>query len=158
MKKFEYETYTEWVSVPLRGSWFWSSGRSHIVCSSAVMRFRPLTGKLVLINVLAKYLRRLCAWFPSPYGEVGFDHYTFEVGYTRHYGSFRPLTGKLVLIREGNRKKEQQPNMFPSPYGEVGFDQDKKWKKKTHSKVSVPLRGSWFWSANCQTKCNTFEK
>ena len=61
--------------------------------------------------------------FPSPYGEVGFDH-----GHSRYLrcarrACFRPLTGKLVLIVAGVADLVYGCGMvFPSPYGEVGFD------------------------------------
>ena len=39
----------------------------------------------------------VCKAFPSPYGEVGFDHQLLSER-LETFRSFRPLTGKLVLI------------------------------------------------------------
>ena len=59
--------------------------------------FRPLTGKLVLIEISDYVNGFRDGEFPSPYGEVGFN--LNESGmYSLIFGSFRPLTGKLVLI------------------------------------------------------------
>ena len=38
-----------------------------------ILRFRPLTGKLVLITFVSSTSTNFMRTFPSPYGEVGFD-------------------------------------------------------------------------------------
>ena len=60
--------------------------------------FRPLTGKLVLINKNDVWNQVQINLFPSPYGEVGFDQ-----------AEESDVTAFIVVE-------------FPSPYGEVGFD------------------------------------
>ena len=118
------------VSVPLRGSWFWSLYSFQSFAPFRRPRFRPLTGKLVLITTaLARVmhvnmqkvsvpLRGSWFWsysdprrthreqttFPSPYGEVGFDHGIPENCISFVKSCFRPLTGKLVLIQKWLRK------------------------------------------------------
>ena len=135
--------------------------------------FRPLTGKLVLIDIFDVLDERdLPQMFPSPYGEVGFDpfmesyetftpHLQFpspygEVGFdlktsrsdhdsasTEFPSPYGEVGFDHLITQEGKTCKKIQ---FPSPYGEVGFDQSTAARRKAvpNESVSVPLRGSWF--------------
>ena len=112
------------LSVSLRGLWFLSQRRP-LQVSQRLNSFRPLTGIMVLIDVV-NLIQSFVAQkeFPSPYGDYGSYHGKLKIkktlGYNafpspygdygsyrwriKHvslclYQSFRPLTGIMVLIR-----------------------------------------------------------
>ena len=79
--------------------------------------------------------------FPSPYGEVGFDHDIVRE-YNAYTKSFRPLTGKLVLIRTAKKVYEQLKNGFRPLTGKLVLIGMTKENFVLIPVVSVPLRGS----------------
>ena len=84
--------------------------------------------------------------FPSPYGEVGFDHIMrTETTITNIY-KFPSPYGEVGFDREdAGVNAYEYVGVFPSPYGEVGFDLGfTQAIREEMTKVSVPLRGSWF--------------
>ena len=86
--------------------------------------FRPLTGKLVLISTSTVALMSLPSnMFPSPYGEVGFDHNKGNKGTRKSFKRFPSPYGEVGFDRVFLCFDPSATHWeFPSPYGEVGFD------------------------------------
>ena len=106
--------------------------------SGASQCFRPLTGKLVLIQNEVRRTFRKYEKFPSPYGEVGFDRLV-KAGHILDVPVLFPSPyGEVGFDRMPSQRKNIGMDAFPSPYGEVGFDQYNQDKGRDKERKQFP--------------------